>query len=182
VPRIADDDRDLALAGACSLSRWAGHEARCRWCDAGVAHRRSAPAGAVDPSARRWCSHRCLDEFRRNHWWDQAREAALVRDGGCCVRCGRGPEVATVAKLFIRATVPMGVVDAARLWRTQEWQRLHQACQLEVNHIVPRRGGGYHAGCHHHLDGLETLCHRCHATVTAHQQQALRSTGLADAG
>lgn len=40
---------------------------------------------------------------------------------------------------------------------------------LEVNHIVPRRGAGYGNGCHHHLDGLETLCHECHGTETKRQ-------------
>ena len=49
-----------------------------------------------------------------------------------------------------------------------------QSCSLEVNHRAPRRGGGYHAGCHHHPDGLETLCHRCHAEITAEQQRAMR--------
>lgn len=46
----------------------------------------------------------------------------------------------------------------------------------EVNHIEPRRGGGYGPGCHHHLDpdqggvgGLEVLCHAHHAGVTAAQ-------------
>ena len=40
---------------------------------------------------------------------------------------------------------------------------------LEVNHIEPRKGAGYGPGCHHHLDGLETLCHACHLEVTAAQ-------------
>lgn len=42
---------------------------------------------------------------------------------------------------------------------------------LEVNHIVPRRGKGYENGCHHHLDGLETLCHDHHLDVTAIQRK-----------
>ena len=87
-----------------------------------------------------------------------------------------------MAKLLIRALIPMGPVDAARLWRAPQWESLRQSCSLEVNHRVPRRGGGYHAGCHHHLEGLETLCHRCHAEVTAAQQRAMRAVGLAEAG
>jgi 5-methylcytosine-specific restriction endonuclease McrA len=39
----------------------------------------------------------------------------------------------------------------------------------EVNHIDPRNGRGYHEGCMHHLDGLETLCHPCHVTETTRQ-------------
>jgi 5-methylcytosine-specific restriction endonuclease McrA len=69
----------------------------------------------------------------------------------------------------------MGPVDAARLWRTPAFRALQAASSLEVNHRVPRRGGGYHAGCHHHLDGLETLCHRCHVAETNAQHQAARS-------
>ena len=39
----------------------------------------------------------------------------------------------------------------------------------EVNHIDPRNGRGYHEGCHHHLAGLETLCHPCHVAETTRQ-------------
>lgn len=38
--------------------------------------------------------------------------------------------------------------------------------ELEVNHIIPREGRGYGAGCHHHLANLEVLCHQCHLGVT----------------
>ncbi len=87
-----------------------------------------------------------------------------------------------MAKLLLRALVPMGPIEAARLWRSTEWQALRQACVLEVHHVVAGQGNGYGAGCHHHLRGLETLCHRCHAAITAEQQRASRKTGLADAG
>jgi len=157
-------------AGACTLSRWSGDPARCRWCD--------EPARADGC----WCGHVCEDEYRRNHWWDQARDAALVRDGDRCVRCGLGAETLTVAKMLLRALIPFGPAVAAGLWRSPEWELLRQTCLLEVNHIVPRRGGGYGAGCHHHLDGLETLCRRCHAMVTAHQRRSLQPNGLAEAG
>lgn len=98
-----------------------------------------------------------------------------MRDGERCVRCGLGPDTLTIAKLLIRALVPMGAVQAARLTRSPAWAALRQACTLEVNHKVPRRGAGYDAGCHHHLSGLETLCHRCHAAVTAEQQRLHRA-------
>lgn len=168
--RLLDDDRYAVLAAGCPSSRWTGRAAGCRWCDATIG------LGEI------WCGHRCEDRFLRDHCWDHAREAALVRDGGRCVRCQLGPETLTLAKLLLRAWVPMGVVEAAGLWRTAEWRLLVQASQLEVNHVVPRRGGGYAAGCHHHLAGLETLCHRCHAGVTARQLQAWRTGGMAEAG
>lgn len=163
VPRSLDAPHHPGSAGSCARSSWSGRPERCRWCD------EPAATGST------WCGHRCEDDFRRNHWWDQARDAAIVRDGSCCVRCGLGPDTPTVAKLLLRALVPMGPVDAARLWRTPEFAALRDACRLEVNHVVPRRGRGYHAGCHHHLDELETLCHRCHVSETNAQQAAVRS-------
>jgi len=42
---------------------------------------------------------------------------------------------------------------------------------LEVNHIQPRRGRGYDAGCAHHQENLETLCHDCHVKVTKQQRR-----------
>lgn len=97
-----------------------------------------------------------------------------MRDGGCCVRCGLGPRVLTEAKALLRLLIPMTMLDDRRAWHSAEWGELVQACEIEVNHIVPRVGAGYHAGCHHHLDGLETLCHRCHVQVTNAQAAARR--------
>ncbi len=65
--------------------------------------------------------------------------------------------------------------------RKRALQRDRKACQhcgartakLEVNHIEPRRGRGYRAGCHHHVDLLETLCRPCHVAVTNSQRQEL---------
>lgn len=170
--RRPDDARYPAQAGSCALSAWSGRPDRCRWCD-----------GAARPGTP-WCGIRCEDEYRRNHWWDHAREAAVVRDGGCCVRCGLGPAAVTEAKLLLRALIPMGPVDAARLWRTPAFRALKEAAVLEVNHVVPRRGAGYHAGCHHHLDVLETLCHRCHVAATNVQRAAFSDPrhALPDAG
>lgn len=50
--------------------------------------------------------------------------------------------------------------------------------RLEVNHIVPRVGGGYGWGCWNHLENLETLCHDCHVVVT-NTQRATRRAALA---
>ncbi len=41
---------------------------------------------------------------------------------------------------------------------------------MEVNHIEPLNGRGYHIGCVHHLDNLQTLCHGCHGKVTLQQR------------
>jgi 5-methylcytosine-specific restriction endonuclease McrA len=91
---------------------------------------------------RRWCAqHRYV--WAENHIWDFARKAAMKRDEYLCCRCGKRPV-----------------------------QTRHSAGNhvLEVNHINPRRGGGYHTGCHHHLDNLETLCIGCHRLVSQKQK------------
>lgn len=44
--------------------------------------------------------------------------------------------------------------------------------RLEVNHKHPVLGRHSQSGCHHHLDGLETLCHACHLDTTAAQRAA----------
>lgn len=161
--RDRTDVRYPQQAGLCSLSQWSGPPERCRWCDAPA-----APGFA-------WCGSRCEDAYRENHWWDMARAAALARDGNRCTTCGIGPDDVQVARWFLRAFIPMGAVEAAGLWHSPTWAALVLACSVEVNHIDPRRGGGYGSGCHHHLDGLETLCHRHHVTVTVAQRQAARA-------
>lgn len=161
--RDRTDVRYPRQAGECLLARWSGAPDRCRWCD-----EPAAPGFA-------WCGNRCEDQYRRNHWWDLARFAALARDDHRCVACGLGPETVQVARLFIRAFVRMSAVEAAALWQSPEWAEVVLACSVEVNHVVPRRGGGYGSGCHHHLDGLETLCHGHHVAVTVQQQRFARA-------
>ena len=161
--RDATADRYPAQAGTCPLSSWRGDPGRCRWCDEA-----SRPGSA-------WCGSMCEDTYRANHWWDLARHATLAGDGRRCRRCGNGPDVVTTAKLLLRALIPMGPVDAARLWESDQWWELVLACSVEVNHREPRHGRGYHSGCHHHLNGLETLCHRCHVAVTAGQALGRRA-------
>lgn len=149
-----------AQAGDCPLSRWRGDPRRCRWCDERVAGERA------------WCSNVCEDDYRRNHWWNLARYGALARDRDRCARCGIGPATASEAKLLLRALIPMSPVQAAELWRSAAWADFFLACSVEVNHIDPRRGRGYRSGCGHHLQNLETLCHRHHVEVTAAQRRA----------
>lgn len=98
---------------------------------------------------RRWCSDSCATynyrEFLLHHDWASARNAALKRAGGKCVRCG----------------VP-GKLQYGRY-------------SLEVNHIEPRNGGGYGRGCAHHQDNLEALCAPCHQIETNRQRAERRS-------
>ena len=150
-------------AGACVLSAWDGAPDRCRWCN------RDVGPGSI------WCGHVCEDEYARNHWWDHARPAAVVRDHERCVQCGLGPASPAVAKALLAFLIPRTRLEWARAWRRPEvlahlLEQLAEVVALEVNHIEPRRGGGYAHGCHHHQVNLETLCHRCHARVTARQR------------
>lgn len=162
--RSGDDECYARQALACPVSRWRGAAERCRWCD-----RPAAPGFA-------WCGNRCEDEYRANHWWDHARRAALARDANRCVSCGIGPDTLVLVRSVARVVLHLGPVGAARLWATDEWRAVELACLVEVNHVEPRVGAGYGSGCHHHLDGLETLCHGCHAAVTTAQRR-LRATG-----
>jgi 5-methylcytosine-specific restriction endonuclease McrA len=51
----------------------------------------------------------------------------------------------------------------------------------EVNHREPLVGRGYHAGCVHHPDNLEPLCHDCHTAETIRQLYA-RKQARVEAG
>lgn len=82
----------------------------------------------------------CRANYAVNHFWGEARAEALRRAGGKCRKCGEDVKS----------------------------ERLREG--LEVNHIVPRNGGGYGPGCHHHQDNLEALCHQGHLEVTAAQR------------
>ena len=83
----------------------------------------------------------CRATYAVNHFWEVARAEALRRADWTCRVCRRRGE-----------------------------PDVDPSIGLEVNHIVPRNGGGYHTGCHHHQDNLAVLCHDCHLGVTAAQR------------
>jgi hypothetical protein len=114
-----------AYVKRCTASQWKGTKGRCRWCNDPIGLRR-----------RRWCSDKCNDLYRDNHWWHNAKKRARRRDKYRCVKCG--------------ATKKDGT-------------------RLEVNHIVPILGRHDESGCHHHIDGLETVCRPCHLIITKEQ-------------
>jgi hypothetical protein len=112
----------------------------------------------------RWCSDACLSVYRVNHEWRAASWAARRRDGDRCRRCGLHAKDDANVKLRRRDWYSDGR-DLVEYW------------PMEVNHVEPRRGAGYDPGCHHHLDGLETLCHRCHVAVTVVQLREWKYAG-----
>jgi hypothetical protein len=136
---------DLVTGPSCSLAGWSGRPGRCRWCDG------KAQVGT------RWCGTVCEDAYRNTHDWASARQAVLTRDRDRCAICGTGPDTVAIARLFIRAFIPMGPVEAAELWHSSEWWSLELACSVEV---VRMNGvhADYRLGCHQHMDGLETRC------------------------
>ena len=145
-----------AQVGRCDLSAWSGHLDRCRWCDGMVL------------GTGEWCSAACSDAHHANHEWARAHDMVLARDRDRCVDCGTGPESAAELRWLIRAFIPMDPVQAATLWRSEEWLALQLAASVDV---VPRSRSsryGYHSGCHHHLDELVTVCRGC--------QEARRTT------
>lgn len=136
------------MSETCPLSSWSGDPTRCGWCD--------QPARMPSP----WCSVACEDAWFTNHDWERARAAALVRDGDRCTDCGVGPGQPALGRIVLRALIPMGPVDAARLWVQVDWMAFELACSVEAEHRqwTPQ---GYRSGCHHHLDGLVTRCRSC---------------------
>lgn len=98
-----------------------------------------------------WCSNDCGLAAARNHSWGFAQAEALKRDDYKCKRCGhQGGESYT-----------------DRGGKQHHYRRGHG---MEVNHIKPLVGRGYHNGCVHHQENLETLCHTCHVSVTKAQR------------
>lgn len=151
----------LELLNTCAIARANrnGREIRtghCVWCDAPLRGRQ-----------RRWCSEGCVRAHRTNHTWTVARAAALARDGYRCVRCGAHPG---------RDGPPWQLLEEdfeAFQRRQAAW--LAGDSRLEVNHITPCRGQHGALSCAHHLDGLETLCRRCHLAETARQFRRRRA-------
>lgn len=125
------------------------HHADCPWLphedQKGVCDRCGT---ALTGRRTRWCSDACMYEWRQQHDWGAARNAAVKRDGHKCVKCGAA--------------------------EYHGWREPEKTVRLEVNHIVPREGRGYGFGCHNHLDNLETLCVPCHRAVTNAQAAARR--------
>lgn len=70
---------------------------------------------------RRWCSQKCTDGFLRQHSWQDARAAAVKRDGGC-VKCGRDGTVPDEVKGFIEWMRRILNHHPDR-WAFREWHR-----------------------------------------------------------
>lgn len=188
----------LAGLGDCPLAFGDNAEGLCGWCG------KPRPKGR-----RRWCGEPCSLAWGEQHYWTQARPAAIKRDGHRCVACGRSPDDPAYQLRLVYlwcpapstwwwdAAVEEARADCARWTRPDrveacawartwdrlanlpEWRAWRREHVLEVNHIEPRRGGGYQAGCHNHQANLETLCHRCHVAVTRMQRAGVHGSAAA---
>jgi len=149
------------VLAVCELRRapWPTPDRCCVWCGNDLPKR-----------SRRWCSQECSDEFTRQHNWTWARAAAIRRDGGACVRCGHDGHVPAERFWHLLLVLRGGEIDHPARYRAFRLiSRERPRWQLEVNHRTPVLGRHGTFGCHHHLDGLETLCHPCHLRETAEQ-------------
>lgn len=161
----------------CPLVQWQGDPKRCRFCDAELTGRQQRWCATCGLVGHGWFAH---------HDWAAVRLAALRRDGYRCTQCNVEPDDAyrlLLAACYVEGLRPQHA-GPGTLWlpgpsptfrtnrqdRMWAWaQRRYMDTRLEVNHIVPILGKHAQPGCHHHLDGVETLCHGCHVRTTAQQ-------------
>jgi hypothetical protein len=115
----------------CSASKWEGDTSLCRWCNGELPKRRT-----------RWCSDDCSWSFTRNHMWSSASRAARKRDGDMCVEC----------RMYPRDARDKALADHLQPAQARRY------LVLQVHHKTPVLGQHGVFGCHHHLDGLETVC------------------------
>lgn len=153
----------MSIAAGCVLLPYDSQKGVCALCGTKLTGRRT-----------RWCGDDCIREFDRNHIWNMARRAALERDGRRCVRCGgTGAQRRHVQRIHVGHEWAMRQIGLEWVGDPKDYYRELQIITwvpwLEVNHIEPRVGRGYNAGCHHHLANLETLCHGCHVAETTRQ-------------
>lgn len=176
------------LLRSCPDNRWSGADDRCRWCD-----------GILEGRRTRWCSDDCANEWGRNHAWSQASSYARARATACAKCGITVEEISLELAIAERWKLVLRVIcgyEPAPRWDPEapreERGRLNRAWSIrrdqagwgkveellkrlrlersfETNHVDPVLGRHGEIGCHHHQDGLEVLCHRCHVEVTAEQ-------------
>lgn len=116
---------------------------------------------------RTFCSDECVHEWKIRSQPSYAARLVLERDRGVCAKCGldcvklRGRLLRERGEARKSIVVEHGVPPYLRLGRRRLW---------EMNHVVPVVEGGGCCG----LDGLETLCWKCHGEATRALQKRLR--------
>jgi Zn ribbon nucleic-acid-binding protein len=135
----------------CSLSKWDGDPANCRWCGEALPRNND---GSLHKT-RRYCNQGCSNGWYRNHVWTGARHAAIERDGKC-LKCGaQGPlEVNHKVQVFGRHSAS-GCHHHLDILET-----LCHSCHLEVTN--EQRRGGYTSGA---------ICPKCQSDARQRYQR-----------
>lgn len=134
----------------------------------------------IPPRRQHWCSDACVARWTENHEWTAARNAAVRRDHERCVRCGSPARQAP--STCARCGTPWPCEAAgAQVFGGGHYRLPGARRELQVNHKDPRYGRGYHKGCHHHQNRLETLCQPCHVAETNEQRTRRANGGHPDA-
>lgn len=98
-----------------------------------------------------FCSWRCAEDWRNEHWWNRAKKRALKRAHGRCQRC-HGLQK-HVGKLQVDHIMPRAAGQSP----------------------VGRRENGRRLGatsCANHSSNLRAICRPCHREVTSEQRAA----------
>ncbi len=160
---------------------------QCVWCG------KQRPAGA---GWRTWCSDECLTDYKVRAWPAYAARKAYERDLGICATCHVDTDK---LKAWINSLPQPGQCTlvlpygrrcryaGANLHGSKLGRHRHRALTwlgrlwgvklsinshlFEVDHIIPVAEGG--GGCG--LEGLRTLCRRCHRIESAALNNRLRS-------
>ena len=124
----------------------------CRWCGREVSNTR-----------RSYCNADCLEEYniRSNPTW--ARWRVIRRDKGVCARCGIDTSMLWDAIRMMGRDVRNGSYNTLFRAFLADNGLHYEAHDFEVHHKHAIAEGGGPCG----LDGLETLCVRCHKRETS---------------
>jgi len=124
----------------CTLSLWDGDPERCRWCNV-----------ILGPKRRVWHDGSCMNIFREQHRYTQARRLCVRKSKGWCP-CDR-PKGSHRHPVCAHCGLCEPVL-------------LLSGLRLECNHIIPRLGNKSSFSCLHHSDNLQMLCTPCHQAET----------------
>lgn len=143
----------------------------CRWCKSEI---------LTGTGRRKWCSKKCVDEYLVRKLPSAARQQTFARDRGVCAVCRIDTErvrrirdlLWTRAHYFSPTHGQWWTTETAKArWgRFAEWIAENVAASgaqrgvhlWEADHVVPVAEGGGTCG----LEGLRTLCKRCHGRET----------------
>lgn len=123
----------------CSLSSWTGLEGYCRWCNEEI------PDGYSHK--RKWCSGKCLTNWKLHHRYFLARQFVMKLARGRC-SC-------------VRALNEERHILCSQCGLCESVVRLRGEI-MTCDHVIPRFGNKSKFSCIHHVNNLQVLCSYCH--------------------